>query len=45
MISSILHIGHEYDNDNEPWPIEIEGHDGKLKSVVLEAGQVCVTSN
>ena len=40
MISSIAHIAHEYDDDNEPWPIEIEDHDGVLHAVNLEAGQV-----
>lgn len=40
VVSSILHLGHEYDNDDEPWPIEIEGHDGKLYQVNLEPGQM-----
>ena len=40
MISSIIHVGHEYDDDDEPWPIEIEDHDGVLHQVYLEAGQV-----
>ena len=40
VISSIVHIAHEYDNDDEPWPIEIEDHDGVLHAVNLEAGQV-----
>jgi hypothetical protein len=40
VVSSIVHIAHEYDDDNEPWPIEIEGHDGNLHSVNLEPGQV-----
>ena len=40
MISSIVHIAHEYDDDNEPWTIEIEDHDGNLHSVALEEGQV-----
>lgn len=40
VISCIMHIQHEYDNDDEPWPIEIEGHDGKIHSVALAAGQV-----
>jgi hypothetical protein len=35
-----VHIGHEYDNDDEPWPIEIEDHNGVLHAVNLEAGQV-----
>eukprot|EP01006_Ploeotia_vitrea_P004196 TRINITY_DN114054_c0_g1_i1.p1 TRINITY_DN114054_c0_g1~~TRINITY_DN114054_c0_g1_i1.p1 ORF type:complete len:322 (-),score=-3.34 TRINITY_DN114054_c0_g1_i1:111-1076(-) len=40
VISSIIHVNHEYDNDNEPWPIEIEGHDGKLYQVNLEPGDM-----
>jgi len=40
VISSIIHVGHEYDDDDEPWPIEIEDHDGVLHQVYLEAGQV-----
>lgn len=40
VISSIIHVGHEYDDDEEPWPIEIEDHDGVLHQVYLEAGQV-----
>lgn len=41
VISSIVHIAHEYDNDDEPWPLQIEGHDGKLYEVNLKPGQVC----
>jgi len=40
VISSILHIGHHYDNEEEPWPIEIEGHDGHRYKVALEPGQM-----
>lgn len=40
VISSIVHIAHEYDDDNEPWPIQIEDHNGKLHSVNLEPGQM-----
>lgn len=40
VISSILHIAHEYDNESDPWPIEIESHDGDVVSISLEAGQV-----
>jgi hypothetical protein len=43
VISSIVHVGHEYDNDDEPWTIDIEGHDGKVHSVALEPGQVANT--
>ena len=43
VISSIVHIAHEYDDEAEPWPIQIEDHDGALHSVSLEPGQVqCV---
>lgn len=28
VISSIVHIAHEYDDNNEPWPIQIEDHFG-----------------
>jgi len=40
VISAIVHVGHQYDNDDEPWPIEIEDHNGQLHSVNLEAGQM-----
>lgn len=40
VISSIVHIAHEYDNDDEPWPIQIEDHDGNLHSVNLEPGEM-----
>ena len=40
VISSIVHIAHEYDDDNEPWPIQIEDHNGKLHSLNLEPGQM-----
>jgi hypothetical protein len=39
VISSIVHIAHEYDDDNEPWPIQIEDHYGNLHTVNLEEGQ------
>jgi hypothetical protein len=46
VISSIVHIAHEYDNNSEPWPIEIENHrTGELVAVSLEPGQVCSSSN
>ena len=44
MISSIIHIAHEYFNGDEPWPIEIEDHDGVLHAVNLEPGQVSYLS-
>lgn len=40
VISSIVHIAHEYDNDDEPWPIQIEDHDGNLHSVNLQPGEM-----
>ena len=40
MISSIVHIAHEYDDESNPWPIQIEDHDGVLHTVNLAAGQV-----
>ena len=41
VISSIVHIAHEYDNESQPWPIEIENHrTGELVAVNLEPGQV-----
>ena len=40
VISSIVHIAHEYDNDDEPWPIQIEDHDGNLHSIALKPGQM-----
>jgi hypothetical protein len=40
VISSIVHIAHDYTNDDEPWPIEIEDHDGVLHAVDLKMGEV-----
>jgi hypothetical protein len=40
VISCIIHVGHEYDDDNNPWPIEIEDHNGVIHAVNLEAGQM-----
>lgn len=40
VISSIVHIAHQYDDDNNPWPIQIEDHNGDLHSVNLEPGQM-----
>jgi len=40
VISSIVHIAHEYDDDSEPWPIEIEDHNGQLHAVSLKAGEM-----
>ena len=40
VISSIFHIDHLYDDEAQPWPIEIEGHDGKRHAVSLAPGQM-----
>jgi len=40
IISSILHIAHKYDDEEEPWPIEIEDHKGILHAVALLPGQM-----
>ena len=40
VISSIVHIAHQYDNDSVPWPIQIEDHDGNMHSVSLQAGDM-----
>lgn len=41
VISSIFHVDHHYDDEaRKPWPIEIEGHDGKRHQVSLKPGQV-----
>ncbi len=40
VISSIVHVAHEYEDESRPWPIEIEDHDGNLHSVVLQEGQM-----
>jgi len=32
VISAILHVGHEYDDDKEPWPIVIESFDGTTQA-------------
>jgi hypothetical protein len=40
VISAILHVGHEYDDEDEPWPIVIESFDGSTAAVTLEAGEM-----
>lgn len=40
VISSIIHIRHKYWNDDEPWPIEIEDHDGQAHAMALEEGEM-----
>lgn len=43
VISSIVHIAHEYTDNNQPWPLEIENHrTGELVAVNLEPGQVTI---
>ena len=38
VISAIFHIDHDLD---EPWPLEIEDHDGNWHEVNLKPGEVC----
>lgn len=40
VISSIIHVGHEYDEGAEEWPIEIEDHDGKMHGYNLQPGEM-----
>ena len=40
VISAIVHIAHEYDNDDVPWPIEIEDHNGNLNRINMAAGEM-----
>ena len=40
VISAIVHIAHEYDNDDVIWPLEIEDHDGNLNVVEMKAGEM-----
>lgn len=43
MISSIIHLVHRYDNDEQPWAIEIEDHQtGELHAEYLKEGEVIV---
>jgi len=37
VVSCIFHIGNDLD---EPWPLEIEDHDGKVHAVVMEPGEM-----
>jgi hypothetical protein len=37
VISCIFHIGHDLD---EPWPLEIEDHDGTVHAVNIEPGEM-----
>lgn len=39
IISAIFHIDHDLD---EPWPLEIEDHDGNVHALALEPGQVAL---
>lgn len=40
VISAIVHIAHEYDNDNVTWPLEIEDLDGDLHVVDMDEGDM-----
>eukprot|EP01038_Epipyxis_sp_PR26KG_P007834 gene7834-10640_t len=40
VISSVVHIDHQYDDESNPWSIEIENHDGEIYSVNLEPGEM-----
>lgn len=40
VISSIVHIAHQYDDDGQPWPLYIENHKGELVSVSLKEGEM-----
>ena len=40
VISAILHVGHEYDDDDEPWPLVIESFDGSTVRANLEPGDM-----
>ena len=37
VVSAILHVAHDLD---EPWPLEIEDHDGRVHALSLEPGQL-----
>eukprot|EP00468_Gymnochlora_sp_CCMP2014_P006408 CAMPEP_0167750626 /NCGR_PEP_ID=MMETSP0110_2-20121227/6099_1 /TAXON_ID=629695 /ORGANISM="Gymnochlora sp., Strain CCMP2014" /LENGTH=317 /DNA_ID=CAMNT_0007635975 /DNA_START=68 /DNA_END=1021 /DNA_ORIENTATION=- len=40
VISGILHIASEPDQDIAPWPLEIVGNDGKEYKIILQPGQL-----
>lgn len=41
MISAIVHIAHQYDDESHPWPLEIESHStGMLSSVAMAEGDL-----
>jgi hypothetical protein len=40
VISAILHVGHAYDDDAEPWPLVIESFDGSTHAVNLAPGDL-----
>ena len=40
VISSIVHIIHDYDDESKPWPLHLEDHHGQMHEVNLEEGQV-----
>jgi hypothetical protein len=40
VISSIIFLGAQYDDDSVEWPIQIEDHDGVFHEISLQPGQV-----
>lgn len=40
IISCILHVDHDDDEDSEPWPIIIEDFQGNTNEVILESGDM-----
>lgn len=40
VISAILHVGHEYDREDEPWPLVIESFDGTTVEANLAPGEM-----
>lgn len=40
VISAILHVDHEYDDPDEPWPLVIESFDGTTQEVNLQPGEM-----
>jgi hypothetical protein len=40
VISCLIHINSEYESSAQPWPMEIEDHDGTMHSLVLQPGEM-----
>eukprot|EP00466_Bigelowiella_natans_P018097 jgi/Bigna1/77033/fgenesh1_pg.45_\ len=40
VVSGILHIASDPDQETAPWPLEIVGHDGKEHKIILKPGQL-----